>query len=248
MIFDSHTHTKFSADSQMDAADAIARAESLGLGIIFTEHFDYKLPGELDFTFNPVDYMNEYKKFRGEKVRLGVEIGMRKSAREANKNFLAQADFDFVIGSIHAVDNVDIYEKDFYADKDKLTAYRKYFRAMAEEAAVEEFDVLGHIDYICRAATYENPEIEYETFKPEIDEVLKILVERGKMLELNTRRLNKKIAVESLKPVFKRYKSFGGEFVTIGSDAHQKAAVGANFGVALEFVKELDLKIKNPKF
>lgn len=248
MIFDSHSHTKFSADSQMDAAEAITRAESLGLGIIFTEHFDYKLPGELDFTFNADDYMNEYKKFRGEKVRLGVEIGMRKSAREANKNFLAQANFDFVIGSIHAVDNFDIYEKDFYADKDKLTAYRKYFRVMAEEAAVEEFDVLGHIDYICRAATYENPEIEYETFKPEIDEVLKILVERGKMLELNTRRLDKKIAVESLVPVFKRYKSFGGEFVTIGSDAHQKAAVGANFGVALDFVKELDLKIKNPKF
>lgn len=243
MIFDCHSHTKFSADSKMLATDAIKRAESLGIGIIFTEHFDYKLPGEIDFTFDAAEYMNEYKNLRSEKVKLGVEIGMVKYAREANKNFLKQANFDFVIGSIHVVDNIDIYNKDFYADKDKMTAYRKYFAAMAEEAAVEDFQVLGHIDYICRAATYENPEIEYETFKSEIDEVLKIIVERGKILELNTRRLNKKIAVEELKPVYKRYKELGGTFITIGSDAHVVEAVGANFDVALKFAEELNLKI-----
>ena len=243
MIFDCHSHTKFSADSEMLATDAIARAESLNLGIVFTEHFDYKLPGDTDFTFDAAQYFGEYKNLRSDKVKLGVEIGLRKSAREANKNFLAQANFDLVIGSIHVVDDIDIYNKIFYADKDRMTAYRKYFAAMAEEAAVEDFDVLGHIDYICRAATYENPEIDYETFKPEIDEVLKIIVERGKILELNTRRLNKKIAVDALKPVYKRYKQLGGTFVTIGSDAHVVEAVGANFDVALKFVEELNLKV-----
>ena len=243
MIFDCHSHTKFSADSEMLATDAINRAENLNLGIIFTEHYDYKLPGDTDFTFDAAQYFDEYKKFRSEKVKLGVEIGMVKYAREANKQFLAQANFDLIIGSIHVVDNIDIYNKNFYADKDKITAYRKYFAVMAEEAAVENFDVLGHIDYICRAATYENPEIEYETFKSEIDEVLKILVERGKFLELNTRRLNKKIAAEELKPVYKRYKELGGTFITIGSDAHVAEAVGANFDVALKFAEELNLKI-----
>ena len=243
MLFDCHSHTKFSADSEMLATDAIARAESLNLGIVFTEHFDYNLPGDTDFTFDAAQYFNEYKNLRSDKVKLGVEIGLRKSAREANKNFLAQANFDLVIGSIHVVDDIDIYNKIFYADKDKMTAYRKYFAAMAEEAAVEDFDVLGHIDYICRAATYENPEIDYETFKTEIDEVLKIIVERGKILELNTRRLNKNIAVDALKPVYKRYKQLGGTFVTIGSDAHVVEAVGANFDVALKFVEELNLKV-----
>ena len=243
MIFDSHTHTKFSADSEMLATEAINRAESLGLGIIFTEHYDYKLPGEVDFTFDAVQYFNEYKKFRSEKVKLGVEIGLRKSAREANKKFLAQANFDLIIGSIHVVDDIDIYDKKYFEGKDKLTAYRKYFNVMAEEAAVEEFDVLGHIDYICRVAPYENAEIEYETFKPEIDEVLKILVERGKFLELNTRRLSNKIAVDALKPVYKRFKQLGGTFITIGSDAHAVGAVGANFDIALNFAEELNLKI-----
>ena len=245
MIFDCHSHTKFSADSEMLATEAIKRAESLNLGIVFTEHFDYKLPGEVDFTFDAAEYMNEYKNLRSEKVKLGVEIGMVDYAREANKNFLKQANFDLVIGSIHVVDNIDIYNPDYYADKDKMTAYRKYFAAMAEEVGIENFDVLGHIDYICRAATYKNPEIEYETFKSEIDEVLKIIVERGKILELNTRRLNKKIAVDELVPVYKRYKEFGGKVVTIGSDAHRVDAIGANFDVALKFVEDLNLNILN---
>ena len=243
MIFDSHSHTKFSADSKMNAADAIARAENLGFGIIFTEHYDFNFPENMDFTFDAVKYFDEYKKFRSEKVKLGVEIGLRKSAREANKNFLAQGNFDLVIGSIHVVDDIDIYNPAYFADKDKMTAYKKYFAAMIEEIAVESFDVLGHIDYICRVAPYENSEIDEETFKPEVDEVLKILLERGKILELNTRRLNNKIAVDGLKWLYRRYKNLGGEFVTIGSDAHTVNAVGANFDVALNFVESLGLGI-----
>ena len=243
MIFDSHIHTKFSADSEMLAADALARAKDLGLGVVFTEHFDYglKLNGR-KFAFNPADYMREYKNLRGENLRLGVEVGLRKFSRAANENFVAQADFDFVIGSIHLVDDFDIYYPDFYVGKDKATAYRKYFQQMTEEIELADFDALGHIDYICRAAPYDDPEIDYPTFKAEIDAVLKIVIERGKVLELNTRRFDTARAVEELIPVYKKYRELGGRFVTIGSDAHRVAAVGNYFNRALEFVRELDLK------
>lgn len=241
MIFDSHTHTKFSADSEMRAADAIARAQSLGRGIIFTEHFDYKLPGETDFTFDAAAYFSEYEKFRSDSVRLGVEVGLRKIARAANKNFLNRADFDFVIGSIHVVDEFDIYNPEFFAGKDKVAAFKKYFAVMAEEISLADFDALGHIDYICRVAPYENPEIDYATFKAEIDAVLKIVVERGKILELNTRRLDKIRGLKELAPVYRQYKNFGGRYVTLGSDAHRAENIGANFERALEFTEELGL-------
>ncbi len=242
MVFDSHIHTKFSADSKMTAADALAKAESLNLGVVFTEHFDYGV--ELDgreFSFKPAEYFSEYKNLRGDKVRLGVEMGMRKSAREVNKKFLAQADFDFIIGSIHLVDDLDIYYPEFYVGKDKATAYQKYFQQMATEASVGDFDALGHIDYICRAAPYDDPEIDYPTFKAEIDDVLKIIVGRGKILELNTRRFDKSRAVEELVSVYKKYRELGGKFITIGSDAHRVSAVGNYFDKALRFVHELDL-------
>ena len=242
MIFDSHMHTKFSADSEMLAADALARAAELNLGVVFTEHFDYELEiGDEIFTFDAATYMNEYKNFRGEKVRLGVEVGLRKSARAANENFLATADFDFVIGSIHLTDNMDIYYPEFYADKDKATAYGKYLQQMATEIEVADFDALGHIDYICRAAPYDNPEIDYESFSTEIDAVLKIVVSRQKVLELNTRRFTVDRAIRELVPVYKRYRELGGLFVTIGSDAHRVSAVGNYLSRAVDFVRELDL-------
>ena len=230
MIFDSHMHTKFSADSKMTADEAIAKAQSLNLGVVFTEHFDYglELDGK-DFAFDAAQYMSEYKNLRGEKVRLGVEVGLRKFARAANENFIAQADFDLVIGSIHLVDDLDIYYPEFFAGKDKAMAYKA------------DFDVLGHIDYICRTAPYENPELDYETFAAEIDEVLKIVVARGKVLELNTRRFNNSRAVAGLVPVYKKYRELGGRFVTLGSDAHRASAIGSYFIRAMELVRALDL-------
>lgn len=243
MIFDSHMHTKFSADSDMSAADAIAEAESLNLGVVFTEHFDYEVTDGhgKNFSFDPAAYMNEYKNLRGDKVRLGVEVGLREKARSINEKFIAQADFDFVIGSIHLVDDLDIYYPEFYADKDKATAYRKYFAQMATEAEIADFDALGHIDYICRAAPYDNPEIDYPSFAEEIDAVLKIVVGREKVLELNTRRFFSERAINELVPVYKKYRELGGRFVTIGSDAHKVSAVGNCFTRAVDFVRELDL-------
>ena len=242
MIFDSHIHTKFSADSEMVAAEAVAKAKSLNLGMVFTEHFDYglELYGK-KFTFDPAAYMNEYRNLRGDNVRLGVEIGMRKSARAEIADFIAQADFDFVIGSIHLVDDYDIYYPEFYVGKDKETAYKKYFRHIAEEAAVTDYDALGHIDYICRIAPYDNPAIDYPTFSAQIDEILKIVVDREKVLELNTRRFYSARAVEELVPVYKKYRELGGRFVTVGSDAHKDEAVGNYFNRALEFAHELEL-------
>ena len=242
MIFDSHMHTKFSADSDMAATDALTRAQNLNLGVVFTEHFDYGVTNEDgDFTFDPAAYMRDYKNLRGKNCRLGVEVGLRKSARTVNEKFLAHADFDFVIGSIHLVDDLDIYYPEFYADKDKATAYGKYFAQMAEEVAVADFDALGHIDYICRAAPYDDPEIDYPSFAAQIDAVLKIIIDRKKILELNTRRFDKTRAVKELVPVYKKYRELGGRFVTIGSDAHRVSAVGNFFDRALEFVRELNL-------
>ena len=52
-------------------------------------------------------------------MRLGVEIGLEKPARQANADFIKRAPFDMVIGSIHLVERLDIYYPDYYADKDK---------------------------------------------------------------------------------------------------------------------------------
>ena len=91
MLFDSHMHTRFSADSEMKAKDAVEKAASEGIGIVFTEHldYDYVVDGVEEFTFDPEAYWAAYEPLRaGGKLSLGVEMGMMASAREKNAAFL----------------------------------------------------------------------------------------------------------------------------------------------------------------
>lgn len=244
MIFDSHSHTSFSADSDMTAEDALKAARARGLGIVFTEHLDVDFPGELDFSFDPAAYWKQYEPLRGDNLHLGIEVGMQAGTAEASRAFVTRAPFDFVIGSVHLLRGIDIYEKECFEGREKDELYREYFRTMAEMIACHDFiDVLGHIDYIARTAPYKNPELSYGAFADEIDAVLRTAVAQGVVLELNTRRLGSRRALKELAPIYARYRELGGKYVTLGSDAHGADAIGANFAAAEDFARAMGLSI-----
>ena len=244
MIFDSHSHTSFSADSDMTAEDALKAAREQGIGIVFTEHLDVDFPGELDFSFDPEAYWRTYEPLRGDNLHLGIEVGMQAGTAEASRAFVARAPFDLVIGSVHLLRGIDIYEKECFEGREKDELYREYFRTMAEMIACHDFiDVLGHIDYIARTAPYENPELSYGVFADEIDAVLRAAVAQGVVLELNTRRLGSRRALKELAPIYARYHELGGKYVTLGSDAHGADAIGANFAAAEDFARAMGLSI-----
>lgn len=247
MLFDNHSHTKFSSDSEMKVEEAVKAAEGLGIGLVLTEHLDYdyifcKNYNGKDFRFEPREYWAEYAPYRGESLRLGVEIGLTDTSRDFNMEFIQKAPFDLVIGSIHMLDGSDLYYPDFYEGKTKEAAYGQYLRTMAEMLRKNpEIDVLGHIDYMCRYAPYEDKNIDISDFRAEIDDVLKAVLETDTVMELNTRRLGDAKAVKHLVSIYKRYKELGGKYITLGSDAHVAENIGMNFGVALEIAKEIEL-------
>lgn len=245
MIFDSHSHTAFSADSEMQAADAIEKAREAGVGLAFTEHLDLDYPGEMDFTFDPQAYWQSYEPYRGERLHLGIEIGMNEAILEGNCNFLKQVPFDIVIGSQHIVDGQDIYYPAYYEGKRKEAAFHRYYALMAENVRRygAHIDVLGHIDYIARYAPYDNPEVSYGTFQEDIDAILRAAIETDTVLELNTRRLGSRTACKELMSVYTRYRELGGRYVTLGSDAHTASAIATNFGAAEELAAMADLAI-----
>ena len=244
MYFDGHIHTKYSGDSEMAGLDAYQAARNKGMGLVFTEHIDFNYPGEKNiFTFDPQKYMDEYGALRGMYLLLGVEIGLGEECLVETKAFSEKAKFDQVIGSIHIVDGFDIYEKAYYEGKTKQDAYGRYLKLM--EAMVRKnpyIDVLGHIDYICRYAPYENPGLCYEEFKQEIDAVLKAAIETNTVMEINTRRFGDEEVFDELKPIYSRYKELGGQYVTLGSDAHNKESVGAYLEKADELAKVCGLE------
>ena len=232
MKYDNHIHTKFSSDSTMQVEDALKRAAELNLALVFTEHIDLGMPGNRDFAFDAKAYFNEYEKYRGKNLSLGVEVGLTKERIDENSAFVKSAPFDQIIGSIHILRGVDLYPPDIYSVREKKSLYSDYLLQMAHLIYHNPFiNILGHIDYIARYATYDDPRLLYDDFAEEIDEVLRALITTDTVFELNTRRLSKETA-EELLPIYERYRELGGRYATIGSDAHNAASIGNNYETA----------------
>ena len=244
MIFDSHLHTEFSADSEMKAEDAVRAAEAQGIGLIFTEHADFSYPGEKEFVFSPEDYWAAYEPMRGARLSLGVEIGMVPGETETAKAFIARAPFDEVIGSIHLIDGADIYDKKMYEGKAQRDVYLRYFALMEKMVRANSFiDTLAHLDYISRYAPYDCPGIHYDEYGEAVDAVLRAAVETETAVEINTRRFGDRLAMKELVPIFKRYAELGGRLVTVGSDAHRESAVGAFLPLAMDLAAACSLTV-----
>lgn len=243
MLFDTHMHTRFSTDSQMILAEAAVKAQELGIGIVITEHMDLDYPQPLAFLFDIEEYFATYGKQRSERLLLGIEIGMRADLVEENRQIIAAYPFDYVIGSIHVVEKIDIYSADFYQERTKQEVYHQYFQSMLQCVESYDFiDSLGHIDYICRYARYDDKEIYYDEFSEIIDQILRPLAAQDKAIEINTRRLDNKASVEVLLPIYKRFAELGGRMATIGSDAHVTKDIGRGLQVGLAIAEQCGLQ------
>lgn len=243
-MFDTHVHTKISTDSEMEIEEAIKSAQNKNISLIITEHMDLKFPEEGLFCFDVDDYFKKYSKYRGENLLLGIEIGIKDDCIEESKEVVKKGPFDYVLGSVHLVDNLDVYYETYYKGKSKQEAYEKYLATILRGIQEYDFiDSMGHIDYICRYARYDDKELYYREFSDIIDEILKTLVDKDKCMELNTRRLGDENAAKNIISIYKRFRELGGKYVTVGSDAHNTTAIGSNFNVAKEIVDLCDLKV-----
>lgn len=243
-MFDCHMHTRFSADSQMTIEEIENKIKGKEIGVILTEHMDIDFPGDVLFEFEVEDYFNTYGNHRSDKLLLGVEVGLETSVVQKNSKIIQDYEFDFVLGSLHIVDRMDLCgEQRYYENKTKQEAYERYFKTMYENIkAFHNFDSLGHLDYIARYCPYDNPEIVYEDFKEYIDVVLRQVVEKDIVIELNTRRFPIPGTIENYGKILQHYKEIGGKYVTCGSDAHQIEAVGYGLIEAKKLAESIGLQ------
>lgn len=242
MIFDTHMHTILSSDSQMKIADLIQSKDNLKIGTILTEHVDFNYPDPNLFRADMDNFFKSYSKYRDDTLLLGVEIGLSSSIVEKNKNLISSYPFDYVIGSIHSIKDLDIYS---FFDSNNM-AKDEFFKTYFEEGIkyiteFDDFDSLGHIDYPCRYCNYENNEFTLKEHEKYLKRLFDLLINKNKVLELNTRRLSIPKVYNSLIPVYKLYKSLGGKYVTLGSDAHESTSIGINFKHAKRFLEETGL-------
>lgn len=250
-MHDNHIHSKFSTDSQMEAEEACVKAVGSGLkGLVFTDHVDYDYPDfDEDFYIDFNQYFNFFKKLQSKwkeklDIRIGVEIGYQPHVLDKIKILPEQYPFDFIINSVHIVDNTDPYTGVFFRGKTQREAYERYLKEiLVSVSAYENYDIIGHIGYAARYGNFEDKRLKYADYSDIIDEILRLVISKGKGIELNTSGL--RTDLNSPLPgydVFKRYYELGGEIVTLGSDAHFTEHVAHSFDEAIQRLKNIGFR------
>ena len=152
-MFDYHMHSRVSFDGKSDALDMALVAKERGLKeICFTDHIDYT--PEMDMVFDTAVYNAEYDGLEvpGLLIRRGMEYGLTPDNAAQLKIDLNRRHFDFVLGSVHLVDGVDVYLEPYWADKRYDEAIRLFLETTLEAVrAHEDYDVLGHLTFISKA-------------------------------------------------------------------------------------------------
>lgn len=238
MLWDTHMHSQYSGDSDAPQEDMIlaAIAKDLG-GICFTDHLDIDYPDEPElFLLDLPNYTSSVlalqEKYRDRlPVLYGVELGLQPHLAALHTDILAQYPFDFVIGSSHVVHGIDPYFSWFYEGRDEKECYLEYFESILENIrAFDGFDVYGHIDYVVRYGPTRNENYTYEKYKDVLDAILRLLIERGKGIEINTGGFKYGLGHPNpTEEIIARYRELGGEIITIGADAHKPEHIAFDF-------------------
>lgn len=243
-MFDFHLHSNVSFDSTEEAIEIVKAAERNGLKeICFTDHYDFNSEKELHHDLFTIETYNKaYGNLKGDtvKVRKGVEFGLTTWNQKELDDFISQAEPDFVIGSVHYAGGVDPYFENFWNGITFEQAIDKYFTQILECVRNhDKYDVLGHITYVCKSAY--NPtkgNVPYSRVKEITDEILKIVISKGKGIEVNTSGVDR---MGDFLPSFeyvKRYFELGGEIITVGSDSHDRTRVGQYINDAIKMISE----------
>lgn len=244
-MFDYHMHSRVSYDAEFAPAQMALAAKAAGLReICFTDHMDYsqKIPHE-EISFSPGEYRDAYRdvSLPGLTIRHGIELGLTPWNKQEAARDLAAFPYDFVIGSIHHVDELDIYFPEFWLDKTPREAERRYLETMLECVTVHDgFDVLGHLTYVSKSPS--NPAsriIPLEDYRDIVEEILRTLVRKGKGMEINTSGLDRIGDFFPGAEYLRRFRELGGEIVTVGSDAHTPDRVGRQIPEALSLLKDI---------
>lgn len=249
---DYHMHSDHSGDSDAPMESMIVRAADCGLKqICFTEHHDpdfvYTEPGsdgmfELDLAKYREDYLSIAPQFAGKiKVCFGIELGVQPQAVVKQKEAVGAYPFDFVIASSHLCNRKDPYYPAFFEGRTIKAAMREYFESILENIrAFDDFDVYGHLDYAVRYAPVEEQRFQYryEDYADLVDEIFRLLIEKGKGIEINTGGLRRNMKSTNPNEIFlRRYRELGGEIITTASDAHVPENIARDFDVAEGILK-----------
>lgn len=245
---DYHLHTHHSMDCGMTPAALCEAAIAAGLDeICITDHTEFGHPDPAsDIPPVPEAWLAEIKAARRAypqlTVRIGIEIGDNPLCRDRIIEWHRVLPLDFRLLSLHLIDNEDPYFPDFFAHHEQAPFYRRYVESRLESVLAwpdDQYHALAHLGYCAKFAPYpiETRPLRYRHAPDALDAIFRHLAQHGKALEINTsghRTMGECIPDREL---VTRFVEAGGEFVTLGSDAHRPEHVGSRIDTAAALAK-----------
>ena len=247
---DLHLHSEFSFDSYTDPEENIKAAIKNKVKIMaFTDHMDNFCQNDRDIFFDLEKYFSTIYKFREKyknqiKILAGVEVGLACENADKINQFIDENPFDFIIGSIHAVEFKDIWSNRKIIEENPKYYFRKYYQYMLESIkSCKNFSVLGHIDYIDRYTKDKSVIPDFSFYEDLIEEILKELVKTNRGFEYNTAGFRNDLTHANPKDkILEKYKNLGGNIITLGSDSHFPDTISYKINDGIKHLKHLGYK------
>lgn len=242
-MIDYHIHTKASPDAEGSMQDYVKSALKKKIREIgFSDHILMKNLGKYrsDLLHHQmpayIQHFLDLKEKSEVSIKLGIEVDFFPDKLEETRDLVRKYAFDYVIGSVHVIDNWIIDDPDAieeYTRRDLSKVYTDYFDLVKESCACRLFDVLGHPDII-----------KIFGFRPQKDmgqiyeETAKAISAANMCAEINTKGL--------IRPCHEVYPSLEflkelhavGVPIILGSDAHSPRELGRNLDEAVKLAKK----------
>lgn len=244
MLADNHTHNYLCKHADGTLEEYVLHAISIGLDEIgLSDHTPMPDQWDLSVRMTEEQFWSEYaptvlalkEKYKGKiTVKFGLEGDFMPGTEEWVRSFNARSELDYVIGSVHYIDDWGFDNPTFvakYDGKDVNEIYDQYYERIKGSAKSGLFDIIGHCDLVKKFGhrpTKAMEEVLHETFK--------IVKESGMSVEINTSGLRKPVKEmypsESVLKIISEY----GIPLTLGSDAHAPTDVGRDFDLAKKLI------------
>ena len=243
-IFDTHTHSINSFDGHHSCKQLCEGIiKNAGIGIAITDHCDIDGTKDGCWAFEDKQFaevLEAKKAFPQIKVYNGVELGQALFEKELSEAFLSKYDFDFVLGSVHNLKNMeDFYFLD-YKQYDIYSLLQQYFNSLLDLAKWNKTDSLAHLTYPLRyIVDIEKIDVDMSKFNDIIEEIFSVIIANNKAIELNVSGLSMDMN-DTLpnKSYIKKFHDMGGKYVTVGSDSHYFDKVCNNIDKGYDILKE----------
>ena len=249
MMIDHHTHTVLCGHAEGRPKEYVAAAKRAGLaGVGIADHFPWPAGYDEKHRMKPekfgtytemVEEAREAGRELGLVVRYAVEADWVPGRMDEVFAVLDSEDFDYVIGSIHFVDDLPFdhpgHKAVWFAEGRPVFIWRRYYELMFDMVSSGRFDVIGHFDLPKKFGT--RPPAEAGT-GPLVDAVIAAAADLGVAAEINTSGLRKPVGEMYPTLEILRKMASAGMKIVLGSDAHAPDEVGANFENALDLAKE----------